>query len=112
MKTTAKRPPKRGPMEYSPYLKLDRLLLSHSYQLQHGLTTLKRLSMQKDATGHTAAFLGKRAKRLGIEVHKGRPATDPLAALQADLSLIRRVSLRLDRGLDRLKARRTPTPHR
>lgn len=111
MKSTPKRAVRRATT--APfYRQLDRLLLSHAYQLQHGLVTLKSLSMQKGATGHSAAFLGKRAARLGIEVHRGRPAADPLAALQADLSLIRRVSLRLDRGLDRLKARRTPTSHR
>lgn len=110
MKTTAKRSRRATTAPF--YRQVDRLLLSNAYQLHHGLTTLKHLSKQKEANGHSAAFLGKRAASLGLKVHRGRPATDPLAALQADLSLIRRVSLRLDQGLDRLKARRTPTPRR
>lgn len=83
--------------------KAERLLLKKSFHLENGLTTLKDLSMQKDASGYSAPTLGKYARRLGIRVRRGAPSTSPLASLRVDLATVRRVNRRIDRAMRCLK---------
>lgn len=79
--------------------RVERLLLQESYKLEHGYTTLSRLSKQKAACGLTPATLGVRARKLGIKVHKGRSVRSPLAALRTDLAQLRRIGRRIEKRL-------------